>query len=558
MTYYARLVSKKGAAQSRRASAKQQQNHAGGFTFVLDDWQRLDRFLILGSEGATYYVSERALSLDNARCVERCLAADGARVVRRIVAISDSGRAPKNEPAIFALALAASSDELSVRKAAFAALQLVCRTGTHLFQFAESVQHFRGWGRALRAGIARWYNDKAEDALAYQVVKYQQRNGWSHRDLMRLAHPEPKHAALYRWVVGAQAEVREVKRGDRMVEYAAVPRLPKLVAGYEALKRAESVQEVVHLIREHGFTHEMIPSAFKSSIEVWAALLQRMPLTALVRNLAKLTNVGLIAPNSQATRLIEERLTDREALRKARVHPLALLLALVTYQRGRGVRGELAWKPDRRIVDALDAAFYLAFDALEPTGKRVLLALDVSGSMDCGAIAGAPGVTPRIASAAMAMVTARTEREWHAVGFSSGAPREWAPKGHGKNAWGGRSGLVPLSISPRQRLDDVVEAIRRIPMGGTDCALPMLYATARGLAVDAFCVFTDNETWAGSIHPHQALEQYRRHSGIAAKLVVVGMTATKFSIANPDDAGMLDVVGFDTAAPAVMADFIRA
>jgi 60 kDa SS-A/Ro ribonucleoprotein len=95
-------------------------------------------------------------------------------------------------------------------------------------------------------------------------------------------------------------------------------------------------------------------------------------------------------------------------------------------------------------------------------------------------------------------------------------------------------------------------------MGGTDCALPMLYATAQRLKVDAFCVFTDNETWAGDIHPYQALEQYRHELGIAAKLVVVGLTATEFSIANPDDAGMFDVVGFDTAAPAVMADFIRA
>jgi 60 kDa SS-A/Ro ribonucleoprotein len=33
--------------------------------------------------------------------------------------------------------------------------------------------------------------------------------------------------------------------------------------------------------------------------------------------------------------------------------------------------------------------------------------------------------------------------------------------------------------------------------------------------------------------------------------------ANKFSIADPDDAGMLDVVGFDAAAPAVIADFTR-
>jgi 60 kDa SS-A/Ro ribonucleoprotein len=158
----------------------------------------------------------------------------------------------------------------------------------------------------------------------------------------------------------------------------------------------------------------------------------------------------------------------------------------------------------------------------------------------------------------MAMVTARTESEWHVVGFSSGASGEWAPKGQRKTRYGWGAAIAPVPLSPRQRLDDVVETIARVPMGGTDCALPMLYATAQNLEVDAFCVFTDNETWAGDIHPHQALEQYRQKLGIAAKLIVVGMTATKFSIANPDDGGMLDVVGFDSAAPAVMADFMRA
>ena len=85
----------------------------------------------------------------------------------------------------------------------------------------------------------------------------------------------------------------------------------------------------------------------------------------------------------------------------------------------------------------------------------------------------------------------------------------------------------------------------------------MLYALDRGLEVDAFVVYTDSETWAGKIHPVQALRDYRRKTGIAAKLVVVGMVSNGFSIADPDDAGMLDVVGFDAAAPAVLADFIR-
>ncbi|UMY16059.1 hypothetical protein MMB17_15180 [Methylobacterium organophilum] len=61
----------------------------------------------------------------------------------------------------------------------------------------------------------------------------------------------------------------------------------------------------------------------------------------------------------------------------------------------------------------------------------------------------------------------------------------------------------------------------------------------------------------GPVHPVQALRTYREKTGIAAKLVVVGLVSNGFSIADPEDPGMLDVVGFDTAAPALIADFIR-
>jgi 60 kDa SS-A/Ro ribonucleoprotein len=204
-----------------------------------------------------------------------------------------------------------------------------------------------------------------------------------------------------------------------------------------------------------------------------------------------------------------------------------------------------------KIVDALDAAFYASFGAIEPTGKRMLLALDVSGSMSCGDIGGVPGLTPRIGSAAMALVTAATEKDHHFVAFTS------ASTGHGGQWGGGNSGITPLSISPRQRLDDAVAEVSRLPMGGTDCALPMIWAAENGIDVDAFCVYTDNETWAGKVHPAQALRAYRQARGIPAKLVVVGMTSTGFSIADPNDAGMIDVVGFDTSTPPVIADFAR-
>jgi len=179
---------------------------------------------------------------------------------------------------------------------------------------------------------------------------------------------------------------------------------------------------------------------------------------------------------------------------------------------------------------------------VQPSGQRTLLAVDVSGSMGVP-ISGLP-ITAREASAALALVQLATEPSAAAVGFSTKHGGGWHD-----------SALKPLKISPRQRLDDALRVIDELPMSGTDCALPMLHATEKKLEVDLFVVYTDNETWAGNIHPHQALAAYRRQSGIDARLVVVGMTATEFTIADPTDPGMLDVVGFDAGVPALITEF---
>src|SRR6185295_160247 len=145
-------------------------NDNAGYVCAADDWARLDRFLILGSEGGTFYATERKLTRDNAEAVLRCIAADGARVVARIVEVSDEGRAPKNDPALFALALAAKLGDEPTRRAAFAALPRVARIGTHLYHFAEYIKALGGWGRGTMRAFARWYNDMDAGRLAFQAV----------------------------------------------------------------------------------------------------------------------------------------------------------------------------------------------------------------------------------------------------------------------------------------------------------------------------------------------------------------------------------------------------
>lgn len=521
--YLKNALNKKVTPQSQPIPGKGQvANSAGGYSFPVDTWMRLERFLILGSEGGSYYATEQKLTQENAKAVRDCVQLDGLRAVQAMVQISDAGRAPKNEPALFALAIAAAEGDEKTRQAALAALPTVCRTGTHLFHFAQYVDGMRGWGRGLRRAVGEWYAAKDADTLAYQAVKYQQRDGWSHRDLLRLSHPKPESEqkkALYHWIT--QGNLGEDA--------------PALVSAFERAKRAEKASEIVALIREAQLPREAIPTPFLKEKAVWEALLETgMPLTALLRNLANLTRVGVFEDRERVAS-VAARLTSAEALKKARVHPIAVLAALKTYASGHGARGQNTWTPVGKLVDALDGAFYASFGNVEATGKRWVLALDVSGSMGCGNIAGVPGLTPRDASAAMALITAATESDYRMVAF--------------------QDKLTELSITPRQRLDDVVKRISNLPFGSTDCAQPMLWALKNNVKADVFVVYTDSETWFGKVHPVQALQQYRESMGIPAKLIVVGMVSNGFTIADPSDAGMLDIIGFDTAAPQLLSDF---
>jgi len=521
---YAKHVSTKTTPQSQKVRGKKQvKNNAGGYVFKVEDFDRLERFLILGSEGGSYYASESKLTRENAEVVLRCGEQDGRKAVETIVSISEAGRAPRNNAAIFALSLLASEGDKDCRRAALEALPRVCRTATHLFTFLSCCKELRGWGRGLRDAVAAWYNEKPVEKLAYQMTKYRNREGYTHRDALRLSHPKtddrPRNA-LYKY-----ATQKKIPRHKVFSQLRA----------FEELQNTVGVDEAVKIIQDNNLTLEHIPNTFLNDVKIWEALLPNLPMTAMIRNLGKMTSVGALKPLSSATNLVCERLADVGRLKRARIHPLSVLLAQTTYSKGQGVRGSLVWNPVPQVKAALEDAFYASFASVEPTNKRFLLAVDVSGSMVWAKIANTH-IDCMTGAACMAMVTAKTEPKTHIMGFSHN--------------------LVDIDLSRCDSLNSVRNKISRIPMGGTDCALPMIYAKKHNLEVDTFIVYTDNETWYGKIHPFQALKQYRKHSGIDAKMIVCGMASNGFSIADPSDLGSLDIVGFDANVPRIISDFV--
>lgn len=530
------LVNTRVTPQSEMADPRQVKNNAGGHTFRLDQMALVRRFLTLGTANGTYYVGEHELTKQSAGVVLELARTNGMALLDEILAISLGGRAPKQNPTLFALAAVAGLGGEEARRAAATVLPQVARTGTHLFLFAKYVEQFRGWGPTLKRGVASWYLKKPVDKLAYQLIKYRNREGWTHKDMLRLSHPqidnperEPATRAAFDFVCGRDPG----------------PNAPRLIEGFLKAQASPNPLETANLVAQYGLPWEALIPEHLNDRRVWAELLNRgMPQTALMRNLPKLTNLGLLVGsvrNEVATQLAD-------GMSKSDVHPINVLIAQRTYASGASVRGSSTWTPVPAITDALDAGFYEAFGGVEPAGKRTLVALDVSGSMGFCYVGNLP-ITPREASAALAMVLVGTEPETTVVGFTAGASR-------GRSSWDlTNTALTPLDLSRRRRLDDVIMSISNLPFGGTDCALPWTWATEQGLEFDTVITLTDNETWAGTIHPHQAMRRYRDQTGIPARSVIVGMTATDLSVNDPADPLGLDVAGFDSAVPNLINDF---
>ncbi|ETE63338.1 60 kDa SS-A/Ro ribonucleoprotein, partial [Ophiophagus hannah] len=482
-----------GASQMQPCIENQLSNSEDECGWQVTDMTRLRRFLCFGSEGGAFYVKEQKLSFESVDALLRLIeGGKGYEAVQEIKTFSQEGRAAKQDPVLFALAICSQCSDAKTKQEAYKAVPEICHIPTHLFTFIQFKKDLKEgmncgmWGRALRKAVSVWYNGKNDMAIALAVTAYKKKNGWCHKDLLRLSHLKPANeglAIVTKYVMKGWKEVQETYKESRLS--AEAEKVLKYLEAVERVKHTTDELEVIHLIEEHSLVREHL-------------------------------------------------LTSHLKSKEAQIHPFHILVALENYKGERGYRGKLRWQPEKDILEALNTSFYKSFKALEPMGKRILVAVDVSDSMlqkVFGSVLNASTI-----AAAMCMVVARTEKDSHIVAFSHD--------------------IVPCPVTEDMTLPQVLQKMSEIPRGATNCSSPMLWAQKTGVAVDVFIIFMDSETFAGDVHPATALRQYRERMGIPSKLIVCGMTSSGFTVADPDDRGMLDICGFDTGTPIVIQNFI--
>jgi hypothetical protein len=663
--------------QTCKINIDQVLNCSGGYVWKLTPIEHVNRYLVLGGakDMGNYYMQAEQVSHECALSVLQMIRSpDASQFVQLcdlLKAVSVGGRAPKQEPVLLSVAAAIVFAKNPQEKGiAFETAKACIRIPTHMFMLAGFVRDLsqakmenkgKGWGTGFRRTMAHYYLSHTGRELAYHMTKYQNREGWTHADMIRMLHINPATLVddgarlMFDYVMMKYARKSKIPSEKMVAELASkqvvispnpfkpltkaefleklnaisTPPIPtcesvatvatinppqKLfaqggsggsstsakVAGFvsaltsclpsskpkpvaaapekkdddddvvvisdepdTSTKKApmSQLQQVAHflkhlhalheagekkdvplacsLIRSGRLVREHVPTTLFGSKEIWLTLLETMPLEALLRNLGKLTQIGVVADKHKE---IEARFLNQEEILKARIHPIKVLVASKVYKNGCGDMGSLIWTPNIYITTALTELFKLSYGTITPTGKRIMLGIDVSGSMS-SAVLGSRVLTCRDASIAMAHLYLETETNVSAVAFSKTLTDLIAPS---RNQL--RRGMT---------LDQALAATSGMSFSATDCVLPIQHAIKNNILIDTFIILTDNETYAPNEHPQSALVRYRELTGIQAKLIVIGMTGNCFTIADPNDRNTLNLAGFDTSTPEIASMFMR-
>lgn len=556
------------------SGVKTVENNAGGQSFQVSREQMFLRFLILGSDKPQYYTSsgnEKESNLEHLTNILMMIEEGmGLNMVKTMIDVSVNARAPKQTYTFIALALCSLNNDLDLKTAANDAVQKICRIPTHLFEYVDlrekislKMNKTTGWGKAHRRTVGRWYNEHKgsnELELIKSCTKYANRHGYTHKDALRLCHSVPNSVArkiIYSYLAKGFEESQKISKKitEKSLSKGSLQKIAEVLDHIIAVEEAKSLKaddenKMCELILKHSLVREHVPSNLLNSKMVWTQLIQNMPLTALVRSLSKIGSLG-ITNNEEQCQKIVDKICDKEIIERSKIHPIQLLVAHTIYSRGYGDKGSLSWSVNDKIVKALDQAFELSFKNVIPSNKRILNAIDVSGSMSsqCNGGSGMP-ITCHQGAAVMALMMARVEPFCHSVCFTVD------PNERGYYSYNRTPDLTELPLRKETTLDEAFKMTQKHNFGMTDCAIPMIYALEKGLEIDTFIVYTDSETYYGKIHPFEALKKYRKEMNLPhSKLVCVGMQSNGFTIADPTDIGMLDVIGFDSATPEIITNF---
>jgi 60 kDa SS-A/Ro ribonucleoprotein len=504
-----------GSSRGRKVPQANAVNAAGGAAYALGPKEALARYAATGCISDTYYVKaeqhlEKVLGL---------AAACDPLFVAKVAVFARTRGFMKDLPALLLATLATRGDE--GRAALKAAFPAVIDNGRMLRTFVQIVRSGKLGRKSFGHGPKRLVQGFFESSPTWLFRQLSTGQSPSGADVVKMVHPKgktPEHDALLGYLIG------KVSPGDE--KWA---RVPPIVAQLEAWKADRSLDPP-------AVPFELLTAKPLDAAQ-WARVIRNGQWHFIRMNLNTAIRHGALEADPGLEQFIADRLRDPESIRKARVMPYQLLAAY------KHVGAEVP----RPIVDALHDAMEIAIGNVPATGGRLLVVVDVSGSMGSPVTgsfgAGQPASKVRCVDVAALFAAAMLRRNPAAKIL----PVDTS---------------VHLDYQPEPRDSVMTNAVKLAAYcgGGTALSAGFAHVNAFRLRFDHVVVVSDSESWAdagygpgtGLMHEWETLRS--RNPG--ASLVCIDITPARTHQIAPGHSEILHVAGWSDAVFDVVSAFL--
>ncbi|MFS0840397.1 TROVE domain-containing protein [Paenibacillus sp. 1P03SA] len=454
--------------------------------------ERYVQTLMTNTMGNTFYADQQELVDDAAQLHHEMAETDPNFMARAIVFARNAGFM-RLQP-LFGLAI------LSMyRPDLFAKIfRQVVRIPSDLADFLTILNGLgRGeGGRAVKRQVNRFLSEVSE----YWAMKYNGRGrGYSLGDAIATAHPKPKdlqQQALFRYLRGMEANL------------ALLPQVEAL----ESLKAAATEEEQIRWIERGKLPYETVTGAIKPSKAVWEALLYQMPTFALLLHLNAMQRAGVLQ-DARHVEYIVRRLTDPQALRKAKILPFRLATAFRQVEH-----------PELR--DALREAAELTFDNLPELGDQTAIFLDISGSMN-----GQYLETGAVFALALYKKTRGSSLFWL---FDTEV----------------------MDAKPSRKDSILTQAAQIHARGGTDTGAPVRQLIRERKIVDQIVMITDEQQNSGSAF-YEELKRYRSKVNRDVKAFIIDIAPYRHAMVPVQDPHTYYIYGWSDTVLSYIAQTVQ-
>lgn len=519
------------------------------------DLKRCRRLLNYYTEGSVYKILGRIYSKEHTGCLVQMLEEKrGKEILAEVEKYNEDCTPSQKDMLLFTIALCMKSKDNELKQHANKTFLLLCKTARDLFTFLEFHKKLssetcnRGYGRSLKRTLTEWYNRQDPMELAVLTMKEFSYGGWTHKDVISLAHIKGKSegtSIIFKYIMKGMDELKKSEDQPENVQ-----KVVDYLKTIHTVRHSTDEHQVARLIEQFSLGKQHVATSLLDSKEVWGALISEMAVAEILRNFNKLASIGFLDSSYENSKKVIEMLRNEEVLQKANVHPIDVLIALSLYEHGKG--GKMTWTRNDAVSEALNFALESTIKNTKPTNKRYLIGVRVGANKKKSTVRGTQALSSIATAAGMAMVTARKEDKVQLVYFADKATQ--------------------LSLTSESSLKEIVEEISKqvlvsaaVPLAGSgdvlkppcDLTAPIRWATENRKQIDVFINITDSLDRTGEITPSKALMQYRKELNMPnSKLVTCGLSNANMKTADPHDPRMIDIAGFDATVPSVINRFI--